>query len=93
MSKQFAEELYGELAKGKIGLLYQELYDLESGTLKEPHHFWDYLAGEEQPAPVFVYMLKVAWEMHQELKPALDSFAKMVCAQSATGSILCSAVP
>ena len=77
-SRQFAEELYGELAKGKMGLLHQELYDLESGTLKEPHHFWDYLAGEEQPAPVFVYMLKVAWEADPEVKPELDRFAVLV---------------
>ena len=77
-ANHFAEELYGELAKGRIGLLYQELYDLESNTLKEPHPFWDYLAGEGQPALMLVHMLKMAWRDAQELKPALDSFARLV---------------
>ena len=56
-SRQFAEELYAELWKGKTRLLHTELFDVKKGVLKEPHHFWEYLAGGAERVVVFVRML------------------------------------
>ena len=76
-SRQFAEEMYHELWEGRTDMLKKELYDF--GTLKEPHHFWDYLSEGAQPAAAFAQMLWETWKKHRELKKTLKRFAKLVC--------------
>ena len=77
-SRQFAEELYAELAEGKTGLWYKELYDAEGNVLKERHYFWDYLSGRMQRVVVLTYMLWQANSGYEHLRKALDSFATLV---------------
>ena len=76
-SRQFAEEMYHELWDGKTDLL-KELYDLKRGTLKEPHHFWDYLSRRAQATTAFACMLWQTWKKHRRLKKTLKRFAKLV---------------
>ena len=77
-SRQFAEELYEELWEGRTDLLYGELFDVERGVLKEPHHFWDYLGGGAERAVVFVHMLSEVQKRHAKLTEGLQRFAFLV---------------
>ena len=77
-SRQFAEELYAELWVGKTDLLRKELYDSEKNALKEPHHFWKYLAGGAERVVVFVHMLWEIQSQNPKLKEGLKKLALLV---------------
>ena len=45
--------------RAETDLLCDELFDVEKGVLREPHHFWEYLAGGAERVVVFVHMLSM----------------------------------
>ena len=79
--REFAEELYGELWEGRTNLLYAELFDVERRVLREPHEFWEYLAGDAQRVVVFAHMLSMVRFHHAEMKERLENFALLVASR------------
>ena len=74
----FAGELYLELWEGKTKLLYGELFDVEKGALKEPHHFWDYLLHSVERVVALLHMINQTRSRRPELKEELEKFALLV---------------